>query len=192
MMQELILILTSANGEILVLKKVSKTTWPIDRYEPLITCFKNFNESFFFNPIQAEILDKLRQCGVGQRPVIFVGHSMGGLIAKKMLLQAQAEQDHDLVDNTKGMVFFSTPHLGSSVAKLNSATKFFFFPSTEVNDLEENSHQLVDLNANFKNLAKEKEDLRIISFGEALTTPMFGIDMTFVSPKPANGLKYGI
>jgi len=134
----------------------------------------------------AEILDKLRQCGVGQRPVIFVGHSMGGLVAKKMLLQAQAEQDNDLVDNTKGIMFFSTPHLGSSVAKLNSATKFFFFPSTEVNDLEENSPQLVDLNQNFKNLVKEKEDLRIISFGEALTTPMFGIDMTFVSPESSN------
>ena len=133
-----------------------------------------------------EILDRLRECGIGERPVIFVGHSMGGLVAKKMLLHAQTEQDHDFVDNTKGMMFFGTPHLGSSVAKLNSATKFFFFPSTEVNDLEEGSTQLIDLNQNFKNLAKEKEDLRIISFGEALTTPMFGIDMTFVSPESAN------
>ena len=134
-----------------------------------------------------EILDKLRQCGVGQRPVIFVGHSMGGLVAKKIIIQAQAEQDHDLVDNAKGMMFFGTPHLGSSVAKLNSATKFFFFPSTEVNDLEENSPQLVDLNQNFKNLVKDKSDLRIISFGESFGTPaMFGIDMMFVSPESAN------
>ena len=73
------------------------------------------------------------------------------------------------------------------MAKLNSATKFFFFPSTEVNDLEENSPQLVDLNQNFKNLVKDKSDLRIISFGESFGTPaMFGIDMMFVSPESAN------
>lgn len=111
---------------------------------------------------------------------------MGGLVAKKMLLQAQAEQDHDFVKNTKGMMFFSTPHLGSSVAKLNSATKFLFFPSVEVCDLEEDSTQLIDLNQNFLSLAKEKEDLRVISFGESLPTPMFGIDMNFVSRKSAN------
>ena len=134
-----------------------------------------------------DILDKLRQCGVGlERPVIFVGHSMGGLVAKKMLLHAQAEQDLDFVHNTKGMMFFGTPHLGSSVAKLNTATKFFFFPSSEVNDLEEGSPQLLDLNQNFKNLVKEKENFKIISFAEAMSTPMFGIDMTFVSPESAN------
>jgi len=132
-----------------------------------------------------DLLDKLRQCGIGQRPVIFVGHSMGGLVAKKMLLQAQAEQDHDFVKNTKGMMFYSTPHLGSSVAKLNSPTKFLFFPTTEVCDLEENSPQLLDLNQNFVHLAQDTK-MRLVSFGESLPTPMFGIEMNFVGPKSAN------
>lgn len=118
--------------------------------------------------------------------MIFVGHSMGGLVAKKMLLQAQAEQDHEFVRNTKGMMFYSTPHLGSGVAKLNSPTKFLFFPSTEVCDLEEDSPQLTDLNQNFIQLAKDKKDLKVVSFGESLPTPMFGIDMNFVSRKSAD------
>ena len=134
-----------------------------------------------------DLLDKLRQSGVGQRPVIFVGHSMGGLVAKKMILQAQAEQDFEFVKNTKGCMFLSTPHLGTSVAKLNTATKFLFFPSTEVQDLEADSPQLQDLNQNFIQLVKENGDnLKIVSFGEALTTPMMGIDVTFVPPKSAN------
>ena len=67
-------------------------------------------------------------------------------------LQAQAQQDHDFVKNTKGFMFFSTPHLGTNVARLNSPTKFLFFPSTEVCELEEDSPQLVDLNQNFVEL----------------------------------------
>ena len=113
-----------------------------------------------------EILDKLRQSGVGKRPVIFVGHSMGGLIAKQMMIQAQTEQDHDFVNNTKGIMFFSTPHQGSNVAKLNSIIRFFLFPSTEVQDLEAGSSQLMELNTNFLQLANEKKDIKIVSFGE--------------------------
>ena len=133
-----------------------------------------------------EILDKLRQSGVGKRPVIFVGHSMGGLIAKQMMIQAQTEQDHDFVNNTKGIMFFSTPHQGSNVAKLNSIIRFFLFPSTEVQDLEAGSSQLMELNTNFLQLANEKKDIKIVSFGEAYQTPMLSIDTTFVTPSSAN------
>ena len=66
--------------------------------------------------------------------------------------KAQAQQDHDFIKNTKGFMFFSTPHLGTNVARLNSPTKFLFFPSTEVCELEEDSPQLVDLNQNFVQL----------------------------------------
>ena len=84
-------------------------------------------------------------------------------------------------------MFFSTPHLGTSVARLNSPTKFLFFPSTEVCDLEEDSPQLIDLNQNFVQLAKDRgNDLKVVSFGESLPTPMFGIDVNFVEQKSAN------
>ena len=94
------------------------------------------------------------------------------LILTLFLFQAQAEQDYDFVKNTKGFMFLSTPHLGTSVAKLNYTTKFLFFPSTEVCDLEEDSPQLVDLNQNFVQLAKDRGDLKIVSLGESLPTPM--------------------
>jgi alpha-beta hydrolase superfamily lysophospholipase len=51
-------------------------------------------------------LEGLLAAGVGQRPVIFVGHSMGGLIIKKMLVAAQnsgSEAAEALAKNTKGL-----------------------------------------------------------------------------------------
>ena len=43
------------------------------------------------------------------KPMIMIGHSMGGLIMKSMFIQS----DQQFRDNIKGMVFYSTPHFGS-------------------------------------------------------------------------------
>ena len=43
------------------------------------------------------------------KPMIMIGHSMGGLIMKSMLIQS----DEQFRDKVKGMVFYSTPHFGS-------------------------------------------------------------------------------
>jgi len=135
-----------------------------------------------------DMLAALQAAGVGQRPVVFVGHSMGGLIIKKMLVTAQGSQDEtrrQLGENTKGVVFYSTPHRGSKMADLNSIVKYFFSPSVEVQELEADSPTLLELNSCFKTYV-EKFKTKVISFGETLPTKQLGVEMTFVPPESSD------
>jgi len=135
-----------------------------------------------------DMLWRLREAGIGRRPVIFVGHSMGGLLIKKMLVHAEQSDSPDLkqlADNTKGVMFYSTPHLGSQIANLNSLVKYFFFPTVEVQELEFGNPALSDLNTNFKQFS-EKHRTKVISFGETVPTRHLGLDLNFVPTESSN------
>ncbi|MCH8165407.1 MAG: hypothetical protein IH889_07350, partial [Planctomycetes bacterium] len=57
--------------------------------------------------------------GLGERPLIFVTHSMGGLIVKSLIVESQTLPDKDrkrLVSYVRGIVFCGTPHRGSALA----------------------------------------------------------------------------
>lgn len=51
------------------------------------------------------------------RPLIFVAHSLGGIVVKEMLRRSQGSHSHDhlrqIASATNGMVFFGTPHSGA-------------------------------------------------------------------------------
>lgn len=84
---------------------------------------------------------------IGQRPVIFVAHSLGGLLVKQILRKASDSVDSQwecLVLNTKGVVFLATPHSGSSLANLVKALKVIR-PSHATNDLKAHCPHLRDL-----------------------------------------------
>jgi pimeloyl-ACP methyl ester carboxylesterase len=49
--------------------------------------------------------------GIGTRPLVFVTHSLGGLIAKQILVRAP-----ELLKNTRAVLFLATPHSGSALA----------------------------------------------------------------------------
>ncbi|KAF7690555.1 hypothetical protein HF521_012359 [Silurus meridionalis] len=125
-----------------------------------------------------ELLKKLKAAGVGERPVVWVAHSMGGLLVKKMLLDASQDPDlSSLVKNTKGVLFYSVPHRGTFMAEYSVNVRFLLFPSIEVRELCKDSPALRDLNENFLNMAKDKE-FKILSFAESLPTsvgPMINI-----------------
>ena len=49
----------------------------------------------------------------GPRPIIFVAHSLGGIVCKKALILAKEDaRYHDICSSTAGILFFGTPHGG--------------------------------------------------------------------------------
>jgi hypothetical protein len=61
-----------------------------------------------------------RRNSASSRPLIFVAHSLGGLVCKKAILLSRNELDsyhRNIFDYTKGIVFMGTPHKGSWMAE---------------------------------------------------------------------------
>lgn len=124
-----------------------------------------------------EFLKKLARSNVGQdRPVVWVGHSMGGLLIKSIMVQAAQSEDpaiRRIAENSHAVMFLGTPHRGSAIAKLKQHTSALVWPSVEVRELEENSTQLLHLNKTFlKAIASLKKKPEIVSICEGIPTEL--------------------
>ncbi|KAH7394479.1 hypothetical protein BKA66DRAFT_567421 [Pyrenochaeta sp. MPI-SDFR-AT-0127] len=69
---------------------------------------------------QAEaLLDQIakRREHCKDRPIIFIAHSLGGIVVKRALVHAKSDKSYDdIFRSTFGLVFFSTPHRGGNHA----------------------------------------------------------------------------
>ncbi len=131
------------------------------------------------------------KCRLGTVPIIFVAHSMGGLIVKKAFILGQHDEHYrELVRAVSGIVFLSTPHRGSNLAgALNmilSACIFTFSPKEYISELTTNSPTLQEINEQFRNLAP---NVSIISFFETLKTAI-GPSQKMVLQKDSSILGY--
>jgi hypothetical protein len=100
-------------------------------------------------PRRAEnALDRLVGAGIGQRPLCFITHSLGGLLVKSILRRSADSQfapDRlQVVEQCRGVLFLATPHHGSRLADLAAAIKVYL-PSVSTLDLKDNDDHLMDL-----------------------------------------------
>ena len=87
--------------------------------------------------------------------IIFVCHSMGGIIARKYLL----ERAVDLINNNNkiGLFLIASPSLGSNYADFfNPIAKLFKHSQAESLRFVDNNPWLAELSKNFRNLKEEK------------------------------------
>jgi len=100
-------------------------------------------------PRRAEnALDLLVGAGIGQRPLCFITHSLGGLLVKSILRRSADSQfapdRQQVAEQCRGVLFLATPHHGSRLADLAAALKVYL-PSVNTLDLKDNDDHLMDL-----------------------------------------------
>ncbi|KAH7567378.1 hypothetical protein JRO89_XS07G0061300 [Xanthoceras sorbifolium] len=121
--------------------------------------------------VSTMLLEKLVAAGIGNRPVVFVTHSMGGLVVKQMLYKAKSDNINNLVNNTVGIVFYSCPHFGSKLADMPWRMGLVLRPAPTIGELRSGSPRLVELNDYIRHLHK-KGALEVLSFCETKVTPI--------------------
>uniref|UniRef100_A0A2K5R796 Protein SERAC1 n=2 Tax=Cebus imitator TaxID=2715852 RepID=A0A2K5R796_CEBIM len=138
-----------------------------------------------------ELLRKLRAAGVGDRPVVWISHSMGGLLVKKMLLEASKKPEMStVINNTRGIIFYSVPHHGSHLAEYSVNVRYLLFPSLEVKELSKDSPALKKLQDDFLELAKDK-NFQVLNFVETLPTYIGSMIKLHVVPVESADLGIG-
>ncbi|KAH0608276.1 uncharacterized protein H6S33_002328 [Morchella sextelata] len=110
------------------------------------------------------------------RPIIFIGHSLGGiLIAQALVHSKNIQHSRHILDATHAVIFFGTPHKGLKVSQLEDM----------IQDIEKNSdstrlHLLSQLKESSQShwleeqrdhLADVWANIGIVSFYETETTP---------------------
>jgi predicted alpha/beta hydrolase family esterase len=94
----------------------------------------------------SNLLEWLEIKDLSERPLIFVTHSLGGLLVKKMLSTAQTFKKQKLIEQIKGIVFLATPHTGSHLANLINNIGALTRTTISVEELKAHSPQLRELN----------------------------------------------
>lgn len=95
---------------------------------------------------------------IGRKPLIFICHSLGGIVAKEILrvTEQSSERIKRIFDSTVAVSFIATPHTGSPWATiLNNVNKVipFFNTSDRMEVLEYDSAYLESLSASYRTIA---------------------------------------
>ena len=132
-----------------------------------------------------ELLSDLASYGhahATKRPRIFICHSIGGLVVKRALIEARVYPSADMSDvyrYTSGILFFGTPHRGSSSAVpklLRVAETVLTVNQDLLRQVQLNSRVLSEMDQDFAHVADES--LLIGSFYETQPTKPLGIITT--------------
>jgi pimeloyl-ACP methyl ester carboxylesterase len=118
------------------------------------------------------VVHEMVQNQFGRRPLLLIGHSLGGLLAKQLLRRASDDTHGDhrgIFDNAKAVLFLGTPHHGAALASMANRFSAIFGPTASVEDLRAQDAHLSDLYDWYRN-----HSLRIETFTYFETRDVFG------------------
>lgn len=117
-------------------------------------------------------------------PIVLIGHSMGGLVIKKMyLLSRQDDSMSSLAKRLHSIYFLATPHRGSDSAKLlKNILQMASSNRAYIDDLDRNSGAIQSINDAFRNFSGE---VKLWSFYETQKLNIGMISRLIVDPDSA-------
>jgi hypothetical protein len=130
------------------------------------------------------VLAELQAAGLGQRPICFVAHSMGGLLVKQMLRNADslAPEFRSFSAATRGVVFLATPHTGSDLASLARYLGLVLRSTIATRELEARASPLLELNTWYReNVRRLRVDTQAY-FENQKTRGVFVVDRASADP----------
>ncbi|KAK3349003.1 Alpha/Beta hydrolase protein [Lasiosphaeria hispida] len=163
--------------------KKSKVCWPRDllpKQQPLTRVLSfGYSADIFKNTSVAGIrmnsrsllsalFDKREDIEDQNRPIVFLAHSLGGLVAKQALRFANNEHRFSpLAAATRGLIFYGTPHTGSDKERWQTVAKAFA-PLVPIGGRGEMSPLVDALLRNSKDICDISEDFIFLSRNYAL------------------------
>jgi len=129
------------------------------------------------------ILDLLDSYEIGERPIIFITHSLGGLLVKQMLRNARDYGKWNAIaSQTKGIVFLSTPHSGSDMASWIKHIGGILRTTVSVEELEAHHSRLRELNLLYRNDEQFSQIPMLIYCETRPTTGILVVNQTSADP----------
>ena len=121
---------------------------------------------------------------IGRRPIVFVAHSLGGILTKMLLrksLDSDDEDWHRICDATKLVIFLSTPHTPSAMAQVLAVVPF---TSKQIKSLADNTGFLHDLNAHYRSFSSDRNDFATAVYYEKNLTKKIAVVVSRDSADP--------
>ena len=100
------------------------------------------------------VLTRLEADGIGTRPLVFICHSLGGLVVKQVLrtgFEFGEPAWEAIAQQTRGIIFLATPHAGSQLADFMSKLGTLLQQTVTAKELKKNEPVLRDLTLWYRN-----------------------------------------
>jgi hypothetical protein len=110
------------------------------------------NESMPLADRGTAILESLANDGIGERPIVFITHSMGGILVKQILRHATSfgvKRWESIATNTRGIAFLATPHAGADLAGFAEFARLVLRTNEQVGELRAHHPRLRELHSWF-------------------------------------------
>lgn len=131
-----------------------------------------------------DLCDLRARTNTSKIPIIFVTHSLGGLVCQDALLvciNPNEEAQKDILASTRGVVFMGTPHAGSDFEKFATAVANIISlsliekPNARIlGVLWHNSDVLATMKNGFLTMVRTRSEIKLHSFSEELAVSATG------------------